>query len=79
MSATCVDQDVQAKMQQRSYSDIDQWMRDVDLMCDNAMQYNMEGSGIYQDAEAIKVSDDFPVCQHFRHSRIACPERIEPS
>lgn len=43
-------------MQQRSYSDIDQWIRDVDLMCNNAMQYNMEGSGVYQDAEAIKVN-----------------------
>lgn len=64
MSATCVDQYLQAKMQQRSYSDIDQWMRDVDLMCDNAMQYNMEGSGIYQDAQAIKVRNDIFVCQY---------------
>lgn len=43
-------------MQQRSYNDIDQWIRDVTLMCDNAMQYNIEGSLVYQDAEAIKVS-----------------------
>ncbi|GHJ86117.1 hypothetical protein NliqN6_2519 [Naganishia liquefaciens] len=46
--------EITAKIQHRSYNDIDQWMQDVDLMCDNAMQYNMELSGIYQDAEAIK-------------------------
>ena len=54
-------------MQHRSYNDIDQWMQDVDLMCDNAMQYNMELSGIYQDAEAIKVGSDIPVSQRFCH------------
>jgi hypothetical protein len=42
-------------MQQRAYTDIDQWIRDIELMCDNAMQYNMEGSSVYLDAEAIKV------------------------
>lgn len=45
-------------MQQRAYTDIDQWIRDVTLMCDNAMQYNIEGSLVYRDAEAIKVSLD---------------------
>jgi hypothetical protein len=42
-------------MQQRAYTDIDQWIRDIELMCNNAMQYNMEGSSVYLDAEAIKV------------------------
>jgi hypothetical protein len=48
----------QTKMQQRAYADIEQWIRDVTLMCDNAMQYNIEESLVYRDAQAIKVSND---------------------
>lgn len=43
-------------MQQRAYTDIEQWIHDVTLMCDNAMQYNIEESLVYRDAQAIKVS-----------------------
>ncbi|KAJ9123132.1 hypothetical protein QFC22_001323 [Naganishia vaughanmartiniae] len=46
--------EIRDKVQQRTYTDISQWKDDVTLMCDNAMQYNIEGSTVYDDAVAIK-------------------------
>jgi hypothetical protein len=37
------------------YSSLEAWQADVELMCDNAMAYNVEGSTVYNDAAFLKV------------------------
>ncbi len=45
----------QSKMIARPYGSPDQFYQDVDLMCNNAMFYNEDGSMVYNDAQQIKV------------------------
>jgi hypothetical protein len=42
----------------RIYMNTEEFCRDVELMCDNAMQYNEDYSEVYQDALQIKVSSE---------------------
>ncbi|KAJ9107436.1 hypothetical protein QFC21_000887 [Naganishia friedmannii] len=46
--------EIREKVQQKTYTDISQWKEDVTLMCDNAMQYNIEGSTVYDDANELQ-------------------------
>ncbi|KAF4549716.1 Chromatin structure-remodeling complex subunit RSC1-like protein [Elsinoe fawcettii] len=43
------------KYKRKKYSSLEQFLKDVDLMCDNAQQYNEDASQIYKDAGALKV------------------------
>lgn len=40
----------------RKYETWEEFFDDVDVMCSNAMEYNEDGSEVYQDAQHIKVS-----------------------
>jgi hypothetical protein len=43
-------------MVSRKYETWEEFFDDVDVMCSNAMEYNEDGSEVYQDAQHIKVS-----------------------
>ncbi|KAF2224516.1 hypothetical protein BDZ85DRAFT_103338 [Elsinoe ampelina] len=43
------------KYKRKKYSSLEQFLKDVDLMCDNAQQYNEDDSQIYKDAGALKI------------------------
>lgn len=42
------------KYKRKKYQSLEQFMKDVDLMCDNAQQYNQDDSQIYKDAAALR-------------------------
>lgn len=45
---------IKRKAKRKNYSSVDEAMKDVDLMFENAKLYNLEGSQIYQDAEDLQ-------------------------
>ena len=46
---------VQRKQKRKKYQSVDHFMRDMDMMFDNAKSYNTDESQIYKDAVALQV------------------------
>ncbi|KAJ9112597.1 hypothetical protein QFC19_000616 [Naganishia cerealis] len=68
--------EINEKVQQKVYSDINQWKEDVTLMCDNAMQYNIEGSTVYEDAVTIKNELQIFLHAHQDSSQRGPPDQL---
>lgn len=45
------------QMKKKKYKNLDQLQADVDLLVENANEYNAQGSQIQQDALSIKVNE----------------------
>ena len=43
-------------MKRRQYSTLSDWFKDMELVFDNAMEYNEPGSRVYRDAKLLLVS-----------------------
>lgn len=43
-------------MKHRQYSKLSDWFKDMELVFDNAMEYNEPGSRVYRDAKLLLVS-----------------------
>lgn len=46
---------VQTKHAGRRYDSWEEFFDDMELMCNNAMEYNADGSQVFQDAQQIMV------------------------
>ena len=44
---------IKKNAKRKKYKSVDHFMKDIELMCKNAMAYNVDGSEIYQDAKAL--------------------------
>ena len=55
----------QKRVKQKTYPDLDTFAADVNLIFNNAMQFNAEDSQIYEDAVLLKVSPDQTRVCHF--------------
>ena len=45
---------IKRKAKRKKYQDVEQLMADMDLMFENAMMYNEEGSSVYEDAVELQ-------------------------
>jgi len=45
---------IKKKFKRKKYQNLDQLLRDLNLMFDNAMRYNEDGSVVYEDAQQLK-------------------------
>jgi chromatin structure-remodeling complex subunit RSC1/2 len=46
---------IKKKLKRKKYNSVDQFMRDVDLLYDNAKSFNEDGSQIYEDAVEMQA------------------------
>ena len=46
----------QRKTKRKKYQSVDQFMKDIDLMFNNAKEYNRDDSQIYKDAIELQVN-----------------------